>query len=94
MDIQYLITKRLNDRIADSEDMAKAAYAAVARFSKGDWGELCEEDKQANDADLKNRDGHVLAKYGTPEGDIYINPTFDELEPGSNTAMLMFCEEY
>ena len=23
MDIQYLITRRLNDRIADSEDMAK-----------------------------------------------------------------------
>lgn len=61
---------------------------------KKDWVGVCDEDKELNNEDFKNRDWHVLAQYETPEGDIYINLTFDELEPGSNTATLMFCEEY
>lgn len=94
MKVEFMITARLNERMAESEDMARAINTAVARFVRKDWGEVPDEDKQYNDEDLKNRDGHVLARYETPEDDIYINLSFDEVAPGSNTALIMFCNEY
>lgn len=89
-----LMTRHLNDDIADSEEMAKAVYEAMQRFSNGDWGELCQDDKEANNQDLENRDGHVLARYKTPNGDIYINLEFDEASMDSDVAMIMYCSEY
>ena len=91
---QTFITRRLNDHVAESEEMAKAVYVAGQRFAAGDWGEICQEDKDANDADLQARDGHVLARYKTPNGDIYINLVFDEPSIHSDAATIMYCDEY
>jgi hypothetical protein len=44
---------------------------ALNRYAKCDWGDLCSEDKQANEDALAN--GYrILAKYDTSEGPIYI----------------------
>ena len=91
---KLFITRRLNDTIADDELTAKAVYEACRRFAAGDWGELCQEDKQQNDIDLRDRDGHVLGRYHTPTGDIYINLTFDEPSIQSDVATVMYCDEY
>lgn len=94
MNYQTFITRRLNDDVAENEEMAKAVYAALGRFNAGDWGEVPQEDKEANNADLAARDGHVLARYHTPNGDIYINLVFDEPSINSDAATIMYCEEY
>ena len=94
MDYKLYMTKSVNNAVADNEDVAKAVYDAVRRFGAGDWGLVPDEDKQANDIDLQNRDGHVLARYDTPSGDIYINLTFDDPSINSDVAMIMFCEVY
>lgn len=91
---QTFITRRLNDDVAESEEMAKAVYEAAQRFHNGDWGDLCQEDKDANNQDLADRDGHVLAKYATPNGNIYINLVFDEPSIQSDAATFMYCDEY
>lgn len=92
MEIQFLITAHLSERVKASESMAKATDQAVKRFVLGDWGEVPPEDKEANNKDLKDRDGRVLARYKTPEGDIYINMEF--YPTGENYACVMFCNEY
>lgn len=94
MNYQLLITRQLNEDIAKSEEMAKAVYNAIERFNNCDWGNLPEEDKTANNTDLLNREGHVLAKYETPNGDIYINLVFDDPEGEKDSALLMYCNEY
>ena len=94
MSFQTFITRQLNEDVANDEAMAKAVYAALERFTAGDWGNLCQEDKDANDADLEARDGHVLARYETPKGDIYINLVFDEPSIQSDAATIMYCNEY
>lgn len=94
MSFQTFITRQLNEDVANNEDMAKAVYEALERFTAGDWGNLCQEDKDANDADLEARDGHVLARYETPKGDIYINLVFDEPSIQSDAATIMYCNEY
>lgn len=94
MKYQTFITRRLNDDVAEREDVAKAVYDALRRFNMGDWGKVPDEDKEANNADLRARDGHVLARYETPTGDIYINLVFDEPSIQSDAATIMYCEEY
>ena len=74
--------------------MAKAVFDAAWRFSQGDWGDMCREDKKYNDCDLRDRDGHVCGRYKTPNGDIYINLVFDEPSIGGDVAVIMYCYEY
>ena len=38
----------------------------LARHSRGDWGELCDEDKAANDAALKSG-ARILSAYTLPD---------------------------
>ena len=92
-DIHFVITRQLFDAGQQDNETEKALLQAVERFKNGDWGEVCQEDKDANDSDLKSRNGHVLGRYKTPAGDIYINLEFhDELT--EDCACLMFCNEY
>lgn len=98
MDLEYLQTKRkfyitasLNRRIGESPAMLKAVTEAVKKFMKNDWGLVPAEDHAANNYELAHRCGRVLAKYFTPEGDIYINMDLGEVE---DTAVIMFTHEY
>lgn len=91
---QTFITRRLNDDVAENKDIAKAVYSAAQRFYNCDWGDLCQEDKEANNRDLADRDGHILGKYSTPNGNIYINLVFDEPSIQSDAATIMYCDEY
>lgn len=94
MEYQLMITSRLNADIADNEEMAKAVYNAIEKFNALDWGKVPDEDKEANNKDLANRDGHILARYETPNGDIYINLVFDDPSINKDYALIMYCEEY
>lgn len=91
MERKFYMTAFLNEQVARSEDMAKAVTSAVQRFNSGDWGKVPEADKEANNADLEARCGHVLARYDSPMGDIYINLDFYTDE---ETAVIMFASEY
>ena len=90
----WFITSRLNSVVADDTPTAKAVTKACMRFASGDWGEICAEDKLYNNQDLSSREGHVLGRYHTPRGDIYINLVFDDPSMQSDIATIMFCEEY
>lgn len=91
--IHYVITRGLHQAGQENPEVEKAYIEAVRQFERGEWGLLGPEDIQANDNDLAARDGHVLGKYGTPAGPIYINLEFDDTQP-EDTACLMFCSEY
>lgn len=92
--INWLITTRLNNDIADNEDMAKAVYNAMRSFSAGDFGKIPAEDIEANKRDIVAHSGHVLARYDTPNGDIYIDTRFNEGKNGEDVTMIMYCNEY
>ena len=44
-----------------------AIILSLDRHARGDWGEPCDEDRQANDDALKNG-GRLLSVYRTKEG--------------------------
>lgn len=92
-DIHFAITRALFRAGEKDKETEKAFMQAVERFKNGDWGELCQDDIEANNSDLANRDGHVLGKYNTPSGSIFINLEFHDELP-EDYALLMFCNEY
>ena len=91
--IHYVITRALHQAGQEDPEVEKAYIEAVRQFERGEWGLLGPEDIAANDKDLAERNGHVLGKYGTPAGAIYINLEFHDESP-QDYACLMFCNEY
>lgn len=62
--------------------------SSLERFSNHDWGDLCSEDKQANDYALAH-DGRVLGKYNTSRSSIYIIMEWDR-----SVTTVLFTDEY
>ena len=50
---QLVMTRGVNDRVADDIQFAKLVTESLGRHAKGDWGDLCQEDKKENDFSLK-----------------------------------------
>jgi len=46
---RVVITRGINDRIAEDSRFAKFAMESLKRHASGDWGDLCEEDKAQNE---------------------------------------------
>ena len=67
-----------------------SAHELLTRHAAGDWGELCEVDKQANDADVSNG-GRLLSAYVLRDGrtKVWVITEADR----SSTCLLM-PEEY
>jgi len=52
---------------------------------KGQWGDLSEDDKQANDEALNQTGGRLLSAYNLPQGKIWI---VTEADRSSSTVLL------
>ena len=50
---QLVMTRRVNDLVADDEEFSKFVVKSLNRHAKGDWGDVDDEDKQTNDYSLK-----------------------------------------
>lgn len=86
---QLVMTKGVNDKVADETEFAKFVTQSLARHAKGDWGDLCQEDRQENEFSLK-KGFRLLSAYdrnGLPK--IWIITEADR----SVTTML-FPDEY
>ena len=82
----------------DSPETIRYIIDCVNRFYRGDYGEVGQEDTDANNADLRAGEGHILARY---EGkynlshDIYIESHFSKEISGidANSTLIMYCFE-
>ncbi len=55
-------TAAINERMAQDERFCKFILSCLRRHNNGDWGDLCKEDKQANDYALTH-DERLLSSY-------------------------------
>ena len=81
-----------------SPETFKYISECLVRFYNGDYGEVPQEDTEANNRDLLSGEGHVLARYKAKrklDRDIYIEAHFSESVPGmdANHTMIMYCDE-
>ncbi len=50
---QLVMTRGVNDKIADDARFSKFVIESLGRHAKGDWGDLGQEDKQENELSLE-----------------------------------------
>jgi len=53
------------------EQAGTTASRLIRRHQKGDWGDICEEDKRFNDEDLK-QGNRLLSAYHTSKGKVWV----------------------
>jgi hypothetical protein len=85
---QIVMTRGICDTAEGNFKFFNDVMVALDRYSRGDWGELDGEDKQANDYALKH-DERLLGKYPTSEGPIYIITEWDR-----SVTTILFPDEY
>jgi len=50
---QVVMTAGVNNKVADDAQFAKLVINSLSRHAVGDWGDMCDEDKQENELSLK-----------------------------------------
>lgn len=81
---QPVCTSRINETIG-----MFAASALISRHVCGDFGDLCEEDKQMNLEAIKNGDDRILSSYNTDFGKIYVITEHDR-----SATTVLYADEY
>jgi len=57
-----VLTRAVHDRVADDKEFAKFVTESLGRHTRGDWGDLCQEDKQMNDHAITDG-SRILSAY-------------------------------
>lgn len=76
-----VVTQTVNEKMIVSYVFTKFVTDCLHRFSNNDWGDICEEDKQANDLSWKESK-NVLASYTA-----YPDADFDKIWITSGKAI-------
>ena len=82
-------TMGVNNRIAESKSFAEHVIEAMSKFTSKDWGNLCDEDKKANDQAVISK-ARVLASYGKGDDNIWIIKDAGKGAP----VTILFPDEY
>ena len=93
---QTLMTRTINDTIAENEQFAKEVTEAIQRHFNNDFGDLVQEDIEANMRGIETEleGDRVLSKYSTCEGNIYIITELYQAEGFDIVTNILFCDEY
>jgi hypothetical protein len=59
---QLVMTRGVSDRVADDVEFAEFVSRSLTRHLKGDWGDMCPEDKAANNQALIHG-GRLFSAY-------------------------------
>ena len=86
---QMVVTRAVNDLIAVNEEFAKHVQLSMRRHLSGDWGELCDEDRLANDQALQVGDRLFSAYEREGTLKIWIITEWDR-----SVTTVLFPEEY
>lgn len=87
---KVLITDGIANKIDGDEKFVEFVNNSFKRHCNGDWGDLCDEDKGANDFALRNGDDRLFSKYNYDDGEsIYIITEWDR-----SYTTILFPEEY
>lgn len=83
-----LMTRGIAEEIAQNRKFAEFVRTSFLRHISGDWGDLTDSDKRANEAALKEED-RILSAYDENDWKIYIITEWDR-----SYTTIMFPEEY
>ena len=85
---RLLMTRGVNDLVAQNEKFAKFVWDSLKRHARGDWGDLCKEDKEENEFAL-DKYLRIFSAYETGPRKIWIITEADR-----SVTTILFPEEY
>jgi len=87
--VQLAFTRGVNDLVADDDEFARHVHLSLQRHLAGDWGDVCDEDRVANELALQNGERlfSVYKKEGLPT--IWLITEWDR-----SVTTVLFPEEY
>jgi len=59
------MTRGVNDRVAEDSKFSKFVINSLRRHARGDWGDMCPEDKRENDLALNQGNLRIFSAYET-----------------------------
>ena len=87
---KVVATSGVYEMVNQDNEFDKFVRKSFVRHCDGDWGDLDEEDKRANDFALRNGDDRLFSKYNyNDEVSIYIITEWDR-----SYTTILFPEEY
>ena len=86
---RLLMTRGVNDQVAEDEAFAKFVMSSLARHRMGEWGNLSDEDKQENELSLKA--GYRLLSAYESEG---LPKIWIITERDRSATTILFPDEY
>ena len=86
---RLLMTRGVNDLVAEDEAFAKFVMNSLTRHCRGDWGDLTDEDKQENELSLKA--GYRLLSAYESEG---LPKIWIITEADRSATTILFPDEY
>jgi hypothetical protein len=86
---RLLMTRGVNDLVAENEAFAKFVMSSLTRHRRGDWGNLTDEDKQENELSLK--EGYRLLSAYEAEG---LPKIWIITEADRSVTTILFPDEY
>jgi len=86
---QLVWTRGVNDKVADDEKFAKFVTDSLKRHAKGDWGDMCQEDKAENELAL----GKYLRIFSAYEAE-GLPKIWIITEADRSATTILFPEEY
>lgn len=85
---RVVITKGAAERLENDDKFYAFVEESLARYTQGDWGDTCDEDKKTNDAAIKDND-RILAVYKYENTTIWIITECDR-----SVTTILFPSEY
>lgn len=82
------MTSGIDYAISEDKNYFKELISCFEKYLTGNWGDLCEEDKQANEDALINNE-RILGAYLTTKGKVYIITERDR-----SYTTILFANEY
>ncbi len=87
---QLVVTRGVNDSIADNLEFAKFVTTSLGRHVHGDWGDLGDEDKGENDLALREGNLRIFSAYEKPG----LPKIWIITEADRSATTVLFPEEY
>ena len=85
---KLVMTRTVAIDCSENEEFSKEVFRSLERFCSCDWGEMCEEDIEANNEALINGE-RLLGAYETSMGKIYIITEWDR-----SLTTILYTHEY
>ena len=91
---RVVVTWSINDYMSKESKFAAEIVSALHRYAQKDWGNLDEEDRQANEEALKYPDDlYLMGAYDTSKGKIWIITNNISEIPGDTATTICFPDE-